>query len=367
MAVDSNPAGQDRPVDAAAALAERLRHDMIGALELFTVYLGERLGFYRALSADGPATSSELAGRTGTAERYAREWLEHHAASGLLEVDDPTAGPLARRYRLPPAHVPVLADPDNLRYRAWSGVEIVRAGRWLPQLVEAFRTGDAPPPLPWAPEGRADYNRAVYLNLLGTQWLPAIPQVDRRLRRQPPARVADLACGAGWSSIAMAQAYPLVRVDGFDLDADVIAAARRNAGQAAVSDRVTFAVTDASGPGLSGRYDLVTIFEGLHDMSRPVEALRVARGMLGQTGAVIIADELVGDEFTAPATELERYHYGWSVVSCLPSAMGDPRTAATGAVMRPGTLRHYAQQAGFASVEVLPLKTEIWRFYRLTP
>ncbi len=243
----------------------------------------------------------------------------------------------------------------------------MRAGRWLPQLVEAFRTGGAPPPLPWAPEGRADYNRAVFLNLLGTQWLPAIADVDRRLRAGPPARVADLACGPGWSGIAMAQAYPLVRVDGVDLDPDVIAAARRNAGQAGVSGRVTFAVTDACGPGWSGRYDLVTIFEGLHDMSRPVDALRAARGMLGQSGSVVVADELVADEFTAPASDLERYHYGWSVVSCLPAAMGDPRTAATGAVMRPATLRRYAQKAGFRSVEVLPVETPTWRFYRLTP
>jgi 2-polyprenyl-3-methyl-5-hydroxy-6-metoxy-1,4-benzoquinol methylase len=366
MAVDGSPAGRGGPGDVAAALAGRLRHDVVGALELFTVYLGERLGLYRALR-DGPTTSSELAGRTGTAERYVREWLEHQAASGLLEVEGPAAGPLARLYRLPPEHVPVLADPDDVRYRAFSGVEVVRAGRGLADLAEAFRTGGAPPALPWAPEGRADYNRAVYLHLLGRQWLPAIPEAHRRLRRQPPALVADLACGAGWSSIAMAQAYPLVRVNGFDLDPDVIAAARRNAAQAGVADRVSFTVTDASGPGMTGRYDLVTIFEGLHDMSRPVDALRAARDMIGQSGSVIIADELVAEEFTAPAAELERYHYGWSVVACLPSAMGDPHTSATGAVMRPATLRHYAQQAGFASVEVLPIETETWRFYRLTP
>jgi 2-polyprenyl-3-methyl-5-hydroxy-6-metoxy-1,4-benzoquinol methylase len=338
---------------------------MVGALELFTVYLGERLGFYRALGAGGPATSAELAGRTGTAERYVREWLEHHAVSGLLEVDDPAADPLARRYRLPAEYVPVLADPDDIRYRAFNGVEIVRAGRWLPQLVEAFGTGGAPPPLAWAPEGRAEYNRAVFLNLLGTRWLPAIADVDRRLRDEPPARVADLACGSGWSSIAMAQAYPLVRVDGFDLDPDVIAAARRNAEQAGVSGRVTFAVTDASGPGVSGRFDLVTIFEALHDMSRPVEALRAARGMLTRSGSVLIADELVADEFTAPASDLERYHYGWSVVSCLPGVMGDPGTAATGAVMRPATLGRYAREAGFRSVEILPLESQTWRFYLL--
>src|SRR5215472_3817299 len=180
MATDSGPGG---PNDAAAALAERLFRDMVGALELYTVYLGERLGLYRALDSGGPATSSELAERTGTAERYIREWLEHHAASGLLEVDDPSAGPASRRYRLPPGHAPVLANPDDVRYRALNGVEIARAGRFLPQLVEAFRTGTAPPPLPWPPEGRPDYNRAVYLNLLGTRWLPGIPDVDLRLRR----------------------------------------------------------------------------------------------------------------------------------------------------------------------------------------
>jgi precorrin-6B methylase 2 len=364
MTTDSTPAGS---ADPAAALAERLFHDVTAALELFTVYLGERLGLYRALAADGPATSAELAERTGTDERYIREWLEHHAASGLLDVDDPAAGPLARRYRLPAEYVPVLADPDDVRYRAFNGVEAVRAGRWMPQVVDAFRTGGAPPPLSWAPEGRAEYNRAVYLNLLGKRWLPAITDVDRRLRREPPARVADVACGTGWSSIAMAQAYPLVRVDGFDTDPDAIAAARRHAEQEGVADRTTFATTDISTAGISGQFDLVTVFEGLHDMSRPVDVLRTARHMLAPSGSVVIADELVADEFTAPASDLERHHYGWSVVCCLPGAMGDPGTAATGAVMRPAMLGQYALQAGFGGVEVLPLQTETWRFYRLTP
>jgi hypothetical protein len=98
-----------------------------------------------------------------------------------------------------------------------------------------------------------------------------------------------------------------------------------------------------------------------------VDTLRAARGMLTPSGSVIIADELVADEFTAPAPELERYHYGWSVVACLPGAMGDPHTAATGAVLRPATLRRYAEQAGFSGAETLPLETETWRFYRLTP
>src|ERR1700722_17768206 len=185
-----------------AVLADRLFRDMVGALELLTVYLGERLGLYQALYADGPATSAELAARTGTIERYIREWLEHHATSGLLEVDDPAAGPLGRRCSLPPGPGPVLADTGDVRYQAFNGVEIVRAARWMPEVAEAMRSGGAPPPLPWAPEGRPEFNRAGCLNLLARQWLPAGGVGDRRLRSEPPARVADLACGTGWSSIA---------------------------------------------------------------------------------------------------------------------------------------------------------------------
>jgi SAM-dependent methyltransferase len=365
---ENSVSGGERPEgDRTNALVERLFQDAVGALELYTIYLGERLGLYRALAEGGPATSSELAERTGTAERYVREWLEHHASSGLLEVDDSRAEPLARRYRLPSEHVPVLADPDDHRYEGYKGVDIVRAARPLPQLVEAFRTGDAPPPLPWEPEGRAEFNRALFLNLLGKEWLPAITDLDRRLRADPPARVADVACGTGWSSIAMARAYPRIIVDGFDLDQDVIAVAREHADEVGLADRVTFSVTDASEFPNTGGYDLVTIIEALHDMSRPVDVLRTAREMLGEGGAVLVVDELAQDEFTAPASDRERYNYGWSVVSCLPGAMGDPQTRATGAVMRPSTLRRYAMEAGFRDVEILPIETEYWRFYRLIP
>jgi 2-polyprenyl-3-methyl-5-hydroxy-6-metoxy-1,4-benzoquinol methylase len=368
-AVGTEPdASADGSGDAATrALVERLFQDAVGALELYTVYLGERLGLYRALAARGPATSSELAERTGTAERYVREWLEHHASSGLLAVDDAAAEPLARRFRLPAEFVPVLADPDHVLYEATMGIDIVRAGRPLPHLVEVFRTGGAPPPLAWAPDGRAERNRSLFLNLLGKEWLPAVSEVDQRLRADPPARVADMACGTGWSSIAMAQAYPGIIVDGFDADQDVITAARRHAEEVGVADRVTFSVGDAGEGGPSGHYHLVTIFEALHDFSRPVDALRAAHRMLADGGSVVMADEFVEDEFTAPAPAHDRYAYGWSVVSCLPDAMGDPQTAATGAVMRPATLRRYATQAGFRDVQTLPIETRYFRMYRLIP
>jgi predicted O-methyltransferase YrrM len=163
----------------------------------------------------------------------------------------------------------------------------------------------------------------------------------------------------------MAQAYPDINVDGVDLDQDAISDARGNAERAGVADRVTFSVANAAELGGAGRYDLVTIFEALHDMSRPVDALSAARQMLSEDGTLIVVDGLVADEFTVPASPRERTEYGWSVVSCLPGAMGDPQTAATGAVMRPSVLRQYALEAGFGEVEVLPIETEYWRFYRL--
>ncbi|WP_350274938.1 methyltransferase domain-containing protein [Kribbella sp. HUAS MG21] len=352
-------------MDRTNALVERLFRNAGAALELYAVYLGERLGLYKALAEHGPATSVELAERTGTAERYIREWLEHHAVSELLDVDDTTAAPTERRYTLPPEYVPVLAEPDDANYHGYKGVELARAARMLPELVEAYRTGGAPPPLPWGPEGRADPNRASYLNLLGKEWLPAIPEINERLRADPPARVADFACGTGWSSIAMARAYPRITVQGVDLDEAAIAAGTQHAAEAGLSDRVSFAVADVAAQ--RGQFDLVTILEALHDMPRPVEALRTARQMLAPGGTVLIADELVEDEFTAPASEVERYHYGWSLMSCLPSAMGDPETAATGAVMRPATLRRYATEAGFRETQVLPFQTTYFRFYRLIP
>ncbi|MET9275968.1 methyltransferase domain-containing protein [Kribbella sp. NPDC003557] len=354
-------------MDRTNALVERIFRNAGAALELYSIYLGERLGLYQSLAQHGPATSVELAERTGTSERYIREWLEHHAASGLVEVDEVTAAPTERRYTLPAEHVPVLADADDVDYHGYKGVELARAARMLPDLVEAYRTGDAPPHQPWEPEGRAEFNRPTYLNLLGKKWLPAIPEIDERLRADPPARVADFACGTGWSSIAMAQAYPRITVHGLDLDEDAIAAATRHALEAGLSDRVSYSVANASDGSQSGRFDLVTILEALHDIPRPVDALRSARQLLAPGGSVLILDELVEDEFTAPASELERYHYGWSLMSCLPDAMGDPESAATGAVMRPTTLRRYATEAGFQEVQILPFRTTLFRFYRLIP
>jgi 2-polyprenyl-3-methyl-5-hydroxy-6-metoxy-1,4-benzoquinol methylase len=353
------------------ALIERVVASTIALFDLTGLYLGQRLGLYRALRDGGPATSDQLAEATGTDERYAREWLEQQAVTGLLVVDDATAGARERRFSLPEAYAEPLVDADSPSYIAPLARQALGMLRPLPQLVDAFRTGEGIPYPDYGDdtrEGIAELNRAMFINDLGPNWFGATPALDSRLRSPSGARVADLGCGTGWSSIAIARAYPHAVVDGFDLDAASIGTATANAADEGLEDRVRFFVRDASDPGLEGGYDIVTIFEALHDMARPVEALAAARRLLTDGGMVIVADERVAEHFAAPGDDLERLMYGYSVVHCLAVGRADHDTpAATGTVMRPDKLRAYAGAAGFRGVETLPIENDFWRFYRLDP
>src|ERR671921_981438 len=350
------------------ALVERVFGSAIGMMELLSIYVGERLGLYRALAEDGAATAPELPAATATNERYAREWLEQQAVASILEVDDADAQPEERRYRLPEGHDEVLLERDSLYYAAPLPQQMVSITRPLPAVLEAFKTGGGVPYSDYGEdmrEGIAHANRTMFVNLMGTEWLPAVSEAHERLRADPPARVADIGCGAGWSSISIARAYPKVRVDGFDLDEDSITEAKANAEAEDLTDRVIFQVRDAADPELSGRYDLAIAIECIHDMGRPVEALRAMRSMVRNDGAVLVVDERVGEDFTAPSDEIERLMYGYSIVHCLPVGMAEQPSAATGTVMRPATLRRYATEAGFSGGEILPIDNELWRFYRL--
>jgi SAM-dependent methyltransferase len=364
------------------ALVGRLFQATLGAMDLFNVYLGDRLGLYRALAAAGPLTPGELAARTGTHERYAREWLEQQAVTGILEMERAPTGhdvdaadtPHARRFSLPAAHAEVLLQQESLSYLAYVGKFAAMLGSTLPAVLEAFRTGGG---VPWsaygadAREGQAEQNRPIFLHLLGREWLPQIPDLHARLGAAPPARVADIACGAGWSSIAIAQAYPTALVDGFDLDEPSVELARANAAAAGVAERVRFHVRDAADPASAGAYDLALICEALHDLPHPVDALRAMRALLADGGSVLVVDERTEEAFTAPGPELERLFYGFSVLCCLPTGMagGSPErpSAATGTVMRPATLRRYAGEAGLGRVDVLPIEHDLFRLYRLRP
>jgi 2-polyprenyl-3-methyl-5-hydroxy-6-metoxy-1,4-benzoquinol methylase len=183
----------------------------------------------------------------------------------------------------------------------------------------------------------------------------------------PPARVADVACGVGWAAIAIARAYPTVRVDGFDLDESSIQLARQHALDAGLSDRVTFQTGDVA-EAEAGAYDLAVIIEAVHDMTRPVDVLASVRRMLRPDGVALIADEKTEDAFTAPAGDAERLFYGFSILTCLPAAMTEQPTAAIGTVMRADTMRRLGTEAGYQNVERLDEPAlDMLRFYRLTP
>jgi len=348
-------------------LAERLFGAALGMFDLLTIYVGDRLGLYRALQDRGPMTPPELAEAAGIHVRYAREWLEQQAASAILDVVDTTADEDARGYSLSADHAEVLTDPESPYSMAPLARSLVAVSRATEPLLDAFRSGGG---VSWEVfgqdmvEAQGDFNRPWLLSSFGKEHVPSIPDVHDRLI-SGEARVADVACGVGWAAIAIAQAYPAVRIDGFDLDAAAIAIAQENAAAAGVDDRVTFQVRDAGDPTLAGSYDLAVVVEAIHDMSRPVEVLGSVRRMLKPDGVLIVADERTEDDFHAPASEIERIFYGYSVLCCLPSAMEDQPSAATGTVMRRSTFEAYAREAGFQQVAVLPIAHDLMRFYRL--
>jgi SAM-dependent methyltransferase len=352
------------------ALVERLLTATVGAMEVVGVYIGERLGLFSALAERGASTSQELAEALGLNERYVREWLEQQAAGGILELDAGSGNGAERRYSLPAGHDEALLDETSLNYIAPIGQLLVACVRPVHAVLKAFRTGDGVPYADYGAdlhEGQARFTRPMFEHLLAREWLPAVPQIHERLQADPPARVADVACGEGRSTIAIARGYPKAHVDGIDMDAASIEAARRHLEGSGVEDRVDFHLRDAADEELAGGYDLVYIHESLHDMSYPVRVLSACRGLLGEGGSVVVGDERVPDEFDPPGDEVERLYYGFSVLHCLPVGMVGEGAAGTGTVMRAGTVREYAEQAGFGEFEVLPIENDFYRFYRLAP
>jgi 2-polyprenyl-3-methyl-5-hydroxy-6-metoxy-1,4-benzoquinol methylase len=268
---------------------------------------------------------------------------------------------------LPAEHAGVLLDPDALDGIAGTVLSLIAELAQVPRLVESFRTGVGIPYADYGPdeaEGQAIGSRPIYRAEMKS-WLAAIPELAERLA-EGSAKVLDIGCGAGWSSVSIAHAYPGVTVDGVDLNPGSIAAAQQVAVAEGVTNRVRFEVRDAARLAGAG-YDVATMFEMLHDLARPVETLRVARDALRPGGVVLVADEPVHDAYAGPADEGERRHYGWSLLHCLPASMTEPGSAATGTLMRPDTVRAYARDAGFASVEVLPVNSVAFRLYLLRP
>lgn len=353
--------------DPREAFAERLLEDVARAMETLSVYLGVKLGLYRALVDTDGATERDIADRAGIATRYASEWLSQQAAAGYIECDNPGAEPKQRRYRLPEHNAEVLADPDSPFHVAPLTRMFAGCAGVLPQLVEAYRTGGGVPYEAYGidiREGIAGVNRPMFLHELA-DWIAAAPTVEHRLRSAPSAKVLDLGCGIGHSSIALAKAFPRASVVGIDLDEASVAQAREIAAEAGVADRVTFAVGDAAQAQAGDTYDLVMMFETLHDMGDPVGALRAARSVLAEDGAVLIGDERVGDQLTAPADLMERFQFGWSVLHCVAATIAENPVEVSGTVLRTPTLLRWAREAGYTDSEVLDIDNDFWRFYLL--
>jgi len=315
-------------------------------------------------------TASMLGQRTGIAARYAREWLEQQAACGILEVDCSSKPADERLYLLPPGHAEALTDSDSLYWVA--PIAMLPVGgmtQVLPRLLQAYRDGGCVPYAEYGPDFRgnqAGLNRGILLHQLGRWIEKGMPRLHSRLKAGG-VRVADIGCGVGWSSIALALAYPKVFIDGFDPHRGSIDEARRNANQAGVADRINFHAMDAAEAAPGHSYAMVCIFDALHDMPRPVEVLSACRALLENTGEVLLMEPNAAEAFTAPASETERFLYAISLLHCLPVGMTEQPSAATGTLLRPAALRAYAAAAGFAAVNVIPIEHRFYRLYQLLP
>jgi 2-polyprenyl-3-methyl-5-hydroxy-6-metoxy-1,4-benzoquinol methylase len=348
------------------ALTTRVLQATIHTLELYGIYLGKELGLYEVLKSGRRVTPPELAHSAGIAPRYAREWLEQQAVAGFLRVESPDPPADSRRYWLPAEHTNVLAADDHPSHFAPMAQMVAGVGGALDRVANAYRSGAgvAYPHFGAAfRAGQAGINRPAYLSDLVTRWIPALPDLHTALT-STPMRVADVGCGVGWSTLAMARAFPRADVVGLDADPASVYDAQRNA--AAQGVVVRFDVRAADAVADVGPFDLVLVLEALHDMARPGEALRAIREALVPGGSILVADEKVGDHFHAPGDDLERLMYGWSIVHCLPVAMAEQPSAAIGTVIRADTVQALAHAAGLR-VEIVPVDGGFFRLYRLRP
>lgn len=318
--------------------------DEVGAtLNTALVVMGDKLGLYRALAGAGPLSSTELAQRTGTAERYVREWLNAQAAGGFVDYD-----PESGRYTLPPEQTVALTDEASPAYLP--GFFQIALGSVLdsPRITEATRTGAG---IGWhdhvhdVHEGCERFFRPGYHAHLVAEWLPALDGVTAKLERG--AKVADVGCGHGASTVLMAQAFPASTFVGTDYHDGSIATARDRGAAAGVSDRVRFDVSPAASyPGRE--YDLVTMFDCLHDMGDPVGAARQVRESLASDGTWMIVEPAAGDRVEDNLNPVGRAYYAFSTLLCTPNSLAQDVGLALGAQAGEARIRDVATSAGFS-------------------
>ncbi|GAA4702456.1 class I SAM-dependent methyltransferase [Pseudonocardia yuanmonensis] len=305
--------------------------------------IGDELGLYDALAA-GPLTPQELACRTGTAERYIREWLSAQAASGFVRYDT-----TAQTFELPPEQAHVLADRTSPVYLPGLFQAAKAVFAIAPRIADGFRTGKG---VGWHEHGRGLFEgterffRAGYRANLVPAWIPALDGIEAKLRAG--AQVADVGCGYGASTIIMAAAYPNSTFVGVDYHPASVEAARRRAAEAHVSDRVRFEV--ASAVDYAGTYDLVACFDCLHDMGDPVAAARHVLESLAPDGAWMIVEPRAGDRIEDNLHPVGRLYYAASTMICTPAALAQDGGTALGAQAGRARLEEVIRTAGFTAV-----------------
>ena len=316
----------------------------VGAtLNTALVVMGDKLGLYRALAGSGPLTPSELAERTGVAERYVREWLNAQAAGEFVDYD-PDSG----RYALPPEQAVALTDESSPAYLP--GFFQIALGSVIdsPRVMEASKTGAG---IGWHDhvndvyEGCERFFRPGYNANLVSSWLPAFDGLVEKLERG--ASVADVGCGHGASTVLMAKTFPNSTFRGFDYHEGSITIARQRAEDAEVSERVSFAVAPAS--SYAGSYDLVTMFDCLHDMGDPIGAARHVLSSLAADGTWLIVEPAAGDRVEDNLNPVGRAYYSFSTLLCTPSSLAQEVGLALGAQAGEARIRNVVTAAGFTS------------------
>jgi SAM-dependent methyltransferase len=331
------------PLDAAKLEAFVFRAvDEVGAtLNTALVVMGDRLGLYRALAGAGPLTPAELAERTATAERYVREWLNAQAAGGYVTYE-PDSG----RYTLPPEQAVALTDSESPAYLP--GFFQIALGSVLdsPRITEAARSGEG---VGWHQhdhnvfDGCERFFRPGYNANLISSWLPALEGVVEKLERG--ATVADIGCGHGSSTILMGKAFPRSTFSGSDYHAGSIETARERAREAG-ADNVRFDVAPAAGYG-GASYDLVTMFDCLHDMGDPVGAARHVRESLAEDGTWLIVEPRAGDRVEDNLNPVGRAYYGFSTLLCTPASLSQEVGLALGAQAGEARIGDVVTSGGF--------------------
>lgn len=315
--------------------------DMGAAMHATLVVLGDKLGLYRAMAGAGQLTSTELAARTNTSERYVREWLNANAASGFVTYDAVT-----RTYELPPEQAFALTTLDLPgAYHIISAVF-----KDEPKITQAFRTGEG---VGWHEHdanlffGTERFFRPNYEQHLLGSWIPALDGVKEKLAGG--AIVADIGCGHGASTILMARAFPKSRFYGFDYHSGSIEYARHVAGRDGLLDQITFEVASSKSYPVNGGYDLVTFFDCLHDMGDPTGAAKHVLSSLKSDGAWMIVEPFANDAPEENHNPVGRVFYSASTMICTPASLAQEVGAALGAQAGEERIRSVVTEAGFGS------------------